>query len=299
MTETYCGKDCTECPQMLTQSCPGCKAGPGRQFGGECELARCCRFNGHKTCGTCASSAACEKLQDCDQQPEKRAQMAEAYQLKQKQNAEVEQRKKEMLISQAQVLVKRFWILFWLVVPTTLASLMTIDYFAETSFGIYAAGKILLAVCYVVYGVVLLQMSSENSDYQVAGICWIVASGINFLNFIIFRGEDSLGFIDLSLSIVGLICAYTEYTSHSALLKAFDGVLSGKWNFLMKLYFGCAIGMIASLILILISPTFAMLVLLCFAVGFIAAGIMKLVYLYQTAKYLSDFLSVEQIRSAG
>ena len=53
MAETYCGKSCVECPRKEELSCPGCKMGPGKQFNGQCELAKCARDKGHETCESC------------------------------------------------------------------------------------------------------------------------------------------------------------------------------------------------------------------------------------------------------
>ena len=50
MAETYCGKSCEECTKKEQLDCSGCKTGPGRQFGGDCELAKCVRDKGHETC---------------------------------------------------------------------------------------------------------------------------------------------------------------------------------------------------------------------------------------------------------
>jgi hypothetical protein len=48
MAETYCGKTCTSCIQKEALNCPGCKVGPGRQYSGECALAKCCRNKKHQ-----------------------------------------------------------------------------------------------------------------------------------------------------------------------------------------------------------------------------------------------------------
>ena len=48
MAETYCGKVCRECEQKEALSCPGCKLGPGKLYGGDCELAKCCREKGNR-----------------------------------------------------------------------------------------------------------------------------------------------------------------------------------------------------------------------------------------------------------
>ena len=53
MTENYCGKDCTRCSFKEALACVGCKTGPGRAFGGDCEIARCCCIGRVKSCLMC------------------------------------------------------------------------------------------------------------------------------------------------------------------------------------------------------------------------------------------------------
>ena len=62
MAETYCGKTCADCSQKETLSCPGCKAGPGKQYGGDCKLAKCCIEKGHQECSTCGFNGHCGTL---------------------------------------------------------------------------------------------------------------------------------------------------------------------------------------------------------------------------------------------
>lgn len=69
MAETYCGKSCLECGQKDVLNCPGCKAGPGKQYGGDCELAKCCRSKGHQECSTCGFNGNCGTLRSKDRMP--------------------------------------------------------------------------------------------------------------------------------------------------------------------------------------------------------------------------------------
>ena len=72
MSQTYCGKNCSECTQKEVLSCSGCKSGPGRQFGGDCELAKCCREKGHEVCDTCGLYRSCGVWWKREGQPEYR-----------------------------------------------------------------------------------------------------------------------------------------------------------------------------------------------------------------------------------
>ena len=72
MAETYCGKSCIECAKKEILNCPGCKAGPGRRFGGDCRLAQCTREKGHEACETCGFRGECSNLKRREEMPDLR-----------------------------------------------------------------------------------------------------------------------------------------------------------------------------------------------------------------------------------
>ena len=78
MAETYCGKTCAECTKKEQLNCSGCKAGPGRQFGGDCELSKCVRDKGHETCDTCGFKGNCGTLRSRESMPDYRIRKIEA-----------------------------------------------------------------------------------------------------------------------------------------------------------------------------------------------------------------------------
>ena len=132
MADTYCGKICSECTRKEILNCPGCKEGPGRQYDGDCELAKCCRDKGHEVCDTCGFKGNCGTLRSKDQQPDYR-----------KRKIEAELRQKQEVAKRAPFLGKWLWVLFWLVIPTTIAGLMENDLVAESAPSVFFAGQIL------------------------------------------------------------------------------------------------------------------------------------------------------------
>ena len=82
MAETYCGKSCEECTKKEHLNCSGCKTGPGRQFGGDCELAKCVRDKGHETCETCGFKGNCGTLRSRESMPDYRIRKIEAEAMK-------------------------------------------------------------------------------------------------------------------------------------------------------------------------------------------------------------------------
>ena len=292
MADTYCGKNCTECPLMEAESCPGCKTGPGSQYGGACELARCCRLKGHETCETCGYKVTCRHLQDRERQPEIRRQKAEAEQRERERKREEEEKRRQRAAWRAQVLGKWLWVLFWLVVPSTITSVMGMDRFRESAPGVYLLGQILNAVCSITYGAVLLKASPEEDRYHTAGICMLVSAAAGILLAILSGGEEAapgLLVIALPASIVALVGEYYEYIGHSAVLESVDRELSAKWLVLWKWNIGCMIGTIGSVLFMVIAPMLGLIISLGCLIGVVVVHIVKLVYLYSTAKTFRDY----------
>lgn len=281
MAETYCGKSCDECSHKELLNCPGCKAGPGRQFDGDCELAKCCREKGHETCDTCGFNRSCTTLQRRDQQPQYRRMKIES-----------EQRQKELLANRALILGKWLWILFWLVVPATIAGIMKTENVMNVSPGIYLTGQILNAVCSIAYGTILLKLSSVEDRYHIAGICTLITAGVSILIAFLFGASKAPTWsliITLPAAVVGLIREYNEYNAHSSVLMGADNELSEKWTNLWKWFIRCTLGMIGSVVLVLIAPILGAILLIVASIGTVIVSIAKLVYLYRTAKVFREY----------
>ena len=287
MADTYCGKNCIECSLMEAESCPGCKAGPGSQNGGACELARCCMVKGHETCETCGYRVTCRHLLNREHQPELRRQKAEAEQRERERKLEEEKKRKQRMAWRAKVLGHWLGVLFWLVVPATIASVMGMDQFRETSPGTYMFGQILNAACSIAYGCVLLKASSEEDRYHTAGICMLVSAAAGVLLVAISGNEEippGMLLLALPAAVVALVGEYYEYRGHSAVLEPVDRVLSAKWIVLWKWNIGCTAGTIGSVIIMVMAPMLGYIISLGCLIGVVVVHILKLVYLYSAAK---------------
>jgi len=284
MAETYCGKTCAECTQKEILNCPGCKAGPGRQYGGDCELAKCCRDKGHEVCDTCGFKGNCGTLRSRDSQPDYR-----------KRKIEAEIRQKQAVAKRAPILGKWLWVLFWLVVPATIAGLLESNVVSEVvpvAPSLLLVGQILTAVCSLAYGVILLKVSSEEDRYRTAGICALVGAGVSLLVAILTGGAEGVTWtliLTIPAAIVGFVGEYNEYMAHSAVLVGVDNDLSSKWEKLWKWYIGLFLGMFGCIIVMLIVPLLGALAVLGATIGVAVVSILKLVYLYRTAKVFREY----------
>ena len=281
MAETYCGKTCAECTKREELNCQGCKAGPGRQFGGDCELAKCVRDKGHETCDTCGFKGNCGTLRSRESMPDYRIRKIEA-----------EAMRKAAIAKRAPVLGKWLWIIFWLVIPSSIGSIMSHETTAKILPGLVMPGQIINAICSLTYGAILLKLGSEEDRYRTAGICALIAGGVSAVVAIITVAAEEATWtllFTLPAAVVAMVGEYNEYMAHSAVLSGVDNELSEKWEVLWKWYIGLFLGMIGCILLMLIAPVLGAIVILGCAIGTVVVGILKLVYLYRTAKIFREY----------
>lgn len=280
MEETYCGKVCAECREKEMQNCPGCKAGPGSPYGGDCTLAQCCRDKGHKECSTCGFNGQCVTLRGRDYIPEYRTRRMEAEKLH-----------AQAIAQRAPVLGKWLWILFWLIIPSSVAAIMKNENIAGAIPAVAVPGQILNILCSVSYGLILIRLASEDEKYRKAGICKLISCGISLLSSLL-PGSPALIFmipIAAAAIVVFLIGAYNEITAHADVLAGLDNRLSDRWTGLWKWHIGIYGAMLGSLLVIVIIPILGLLIIIAAVIGMIVVDIIKLVYLYKTAKAFRNF----------
>lgn len=281
MAETYCGKSCAECAQKEQLNCQGCKYGPGRRFGGDCELAKCVMEKGHETCDTCSFMGNCSIQRSCAVMPEKRIKRLEA-----------EAARKAEMAKQAPLLGKWLWIMFWLIIPNSIASVLTnqtvVVYVPSLNF----PGQIISAICSAAYGFFLLKLAPVENTYKKAGICVLVTAAASVL-VALLTGAAGTPTWTLILTIPATIMAwigeYHMFRANAAVLEGVDQELSEQWIKLWKWYIGFLLGMVGSIVIVLILPMIGVLALLAAAIGVLVVGIKKLVYLYRTAKIFREY----------
>jgi len=283
MSETLCGKTCSECQYKEQLNCPGCKTGPGKHLGGECEIASCCWSKGHQECATCGFNSHCAPLRGSMHMPE--------YRLKKQESDAVW---KAIVAKRAAVLGKWIWIIFWLNILLNVASGMTNQIVVTLLPQLYLPGEILTTLSYIASGVIFLILSPEESRYKTAGICTLVAgvweaitvvaaNGFSFSNPVL-TAPDWVSVLNIPVAIVLIVNVRNEFKAHSAVLTGIDVGLSANWSKLWTWYCGTLVVSLAS---VLLSPLFGALsaiIVLAASLATTVISIIRLVYLYQTAK---------------
>ena len=271
----YCGKSCDECISKTGLDCPGCKQGPGGPGPARCEIAQCCLEKGHEDCSTCTHMPFCGKVRGSGQMPESRMR-------KQK----LERERMERTAQKADLLGKWLWILFWIMVPSSVSGLMTNDNVIGWFPGLYLPGTILNALCLAAYCYVLWKISPESDRYRTASICCAISAGVGLLIALAFGKEvpDWTLVITIPASVVALVGEYNEYMGHAEVLYDVEPELSERWEKLWKWFIGMFLGMFVSVFLILIIPVLGLLAFIVAGIGTVIVSVLKLVYLYQSAR---------------
>ena len=197
-------------------------------------------------------------------------------------------------------LVWRLDALLWLVVPGTIAGLMSDEALSAHWPDLASLGEILGILCSVVYGLLLLSLAKVNGGYRAAGACtlFVVAAGV-IVQVLGGSGdphnvERSIALILTFLSgVAALVGEYTECTSHAEVLEPVDLELSGKWRRLWKWYIGTYLGSVGSIVVVMIFGPLGLLVMLASIIGMMVVAILKLVYLWRTARAFREYEEME------
>lgn len=279
MLETYCGKNCTECSNRLNQKCPGCKDGPGHQRSSSCEIAQCCRTKSLDGCHNCGRNGTCNKFKSKESGTENRMSRYSD-----------EKYERDLLLVQVPLMAHWLKILFWLIIPSTLSSLMTYDAVVELFPFLYGPGLVLNALSKVCYGYILMRLASECSEYRTAGICLLIAGAVDFLiTSSLPVGNHWSLLLTVLTSFIAFVGEYNEMSAHDFMLIKVDFAQSEKWTKLRKWYTTIFMISMFSLLLTMIIPMVGAILALIASAAMIVITVLKLLCLYRSADIFKNF----------
>ena len=275
---SYCGKNCSVCNRKDELNCHGCKEW-STSCSAECNIAQCCKSKNHDTCVTCNISF-CNKILQKDAVPDLILN-----------NRKREREDKEKLKINASVVGKSMNVMFWLIIPTTISSVMTTDGIFSSNV-IKTIGLCINLVSIIIYSIMLLKASRADADYRIAAYCTLAGGAAavitGLLEISTQIGNYSL-LIALPASIASFVGMYYEYNAHAEAIYKINRELSDNWKKLWKLTIIGFAGAIGGIVLILIMPIIGLLVVLASSIIVIIVGIKKLIYLYKSAKILNSY----------
>ena len=279
MLETYCGKSCATCSNRINRNCPGCKEGPGHQRSSSCEIAQCCRTKALDGCHNCGRNGTCNKFKSKESGTENRMSRYSD-----------EKYERELLLVQVPLMAHWLKILFWLIIPSTLSSLMTYDAVVELFPFLYGPGLVLNALSKVCYGYILMRLASECSEYRTAGICLLIAGAVDFLiTSSLPVGNHWSLLLTVLTSFIAFVGEYNEMSAHDFMLIKVDFAQSEKWTKLRKWYTTIFMISMFSLLLTMIIPMVGAILALIASAAMIVITVLKLLCLYRSADIFKNF----------
>ena len=162
------------------------------------------------------------------------------------------------------LLAKWINVLFWLVIVVNIASLFTSENVTNAVPPLALAGQIISIAAEAIYGIILIPVT-DGTEFLLAIPVVIVTIVVDML------GE------------------YYEFMGHTDVLCDVDTVLSDKWFNLWKWYLGTFLCIIGGTVLAVMIPLIGLLVVLAATVGTLIVNVLKIVYLYKTAKAFRTF----------
>lgn len=272
MAESFCGKACSSCEEKEVLHCGGCRFDPGRAYSTECSIAKCCRGTGLNACESCDSHIGCRNLQG------RQSKAADRIYSRKRQAKESND-----LTQKGLVMGKWLWFLFWLVIASTVLGIGLNDTVAEAVPMLRLPIAIFQTAVGIGYGCILLKLTEFADGYRGAGILRLLCALFLLAENIV----DSSGFT-LLISLVGVVLGFfadfREYLAHADAVEEIDPELARKWRRLWYWYLGTIgamlLGILAGPVLLLIS-----------SISAIVVSIMKIVYLYQTARDFRYFIT--------
>ena len=196
-------------------------------------------------------------------------------------------------------LVWRLDALLWLVVPGTIAGFLSDEALSAHWPDLASLGEILGILCSVVYGLLLLSLAKVNGGYRAAGACtlFVVAAGV-IVQVLGGSGDPYMKdggamMVALLSGVAALVGECAECTSHAEVLEPVDMALSQRWRRLMKWYVGLFLGTFAGILVALFSQWLGLLVITASTVGSLVVAILKLVYLWRTARTFREYEEME------
>ena len=278
--ENICGKNCASCAWKEQLNCSGCREDMGKPFSGPCGIAACCRERGHEGCETCTSFALCSRRAQRDDVPR--------IELQRRDGEETRQRR---LAEDAPLMGKWVRLMFWLVIPMELASLMTADFVTQAYPAAETAGTALKFLCGLAYALFLWKLTPVLRDYRTAALCQLTVTLMDLVLLVLPGDSALILLLGIPSLIVSFYGSYVEFFTHAQAVESLDADLAAGWRKLWRLLL-LSLGALALLIFSVFMGTLIMVLAALAAVGLaIYYAVTRMIYLWRTAKLFRNWAS--------
>lgn len=276
--EGICGKSCESCGWKDQLNCAGCREDMGRPFSGPCGIAACCREKGHERCETCTYVSGCPRQAQRDGVPRQELQRRDSEAAKYRRLAEI-----------APLMGKWVWLIFWLVVPMELASLLTLDVVARMFPAAETVGTALEVLCGLACTLFLWKLTPVLREYRTAALCQIAVTFVNLFLLALPEGSALVLLLGIPAIVLGFYGNYVEFHTHAQAVEPLDAGLAAGWRKLWKLLLLSLGSLVLLIFSMLLGPGAVVLAGLAVLGLTVYYAVMRMVYLWRTAKYFREW----------
>ena len=285
MAESYCGKCCTQCEQRIQAKCPGCRVGPGRKYGTECNIAKCCISRDLQDCDGCLSHGSCFTLRNYMNAAQSRAQAEEQS-----------KEKFQQLRRDSRLLGRWLYVAFWLVIVSTIVNAAVALLGQNGDIQLYT--NVASIVVGIMNALIFLKIAASSEWFRLAGIYGIVGTLLSVIMlFVTTQLLVVLG--TLAVAVCSFIYEYQQFMGYIEVTEEIDDTISQKWSKLWLFYMiclGAAIGAVVLALLGSVLAALASLLALVSALGAIPIAVIKVVYLYRSAMIFRRYAQNTQLQ---
>jgi len=224
-------------------------------------------------------------------------------------NDETYQRElRERKVKNAALLGKWVTVLFWLQIAAVIVGVLDSDLFDGIPV-IQLIGSLVSYGIMIANSVILIKLKTVEDWFGKAGVCYLVSglSGFVIALFILGGSPALASLLTIAMMIVQMRGNYSECTGYEVVLRGLDDDLAEKWALQWKLEIICAVTVLFSAIVLLVSAyagggiltVLVGFITLVASIGALVLGIMRLVYLYRTAELFRNYRPVEVETATG
>ena len=288
VAEPYCGKSCQGCAQQEALGCKGCRSIDHRSTIG-CAIARCCQDKNLITCADCGYHKNCGALRRAGITSTQRLQIHRQEEAKQRRILQRKQEKQAWVQAHAPRLGRWLWVMFWLLIVTNLADLLS---FVP---GLELPAKGFNAILGFFYAACTFPLTPAHPAYRKAAIFGMVGALLGLCGNLAQQapiGDFLQLLVLLPASLTVLAFQYHLMGAFADTVADFDATLSHRWQTLRKWYIGIQLSvplMILCVIMPALSIIFAApLLLLLLPIAYLIIALLYLLYLYRTAQLFRE-----------
>lgn len=279
MSETYCGKDCNSCKYAVELECTGCFNGPGREWYGDCDIANCCRSQCFVNCMECDKHERCLTYEEAERKPYMRTRKTQV-----RENP-YQREKKITITSNAGTKVM---ILFFVFIFQFIFNILSEEALLGSYEGLMTFTSIVAFILPLVYGLIVMTLSSVNKKFITAGICYFLTPIIGMLAIESF--DETIVLICALIEVIlSIISTRQEIYAFSESLKDVNKGLSRKWLDLWASMLKWIGIMIASVFISLLIYVVGAILLIVTAIVIFILSIKRLVYMIETVRVYNNY----------